>query len=278
MKKRTRCLLAASLAVCLILSVCVCLMTFAADSSGSCGEKVTYKLSNGTLTVSGTGAMNSYSENGVPWAPARSRITKVVVETGVTSVGYYAFADCPSLTSVTLAATVTDIGRFAFANCEKLNGVVLPDGLKTLGSHAFLNCKALTAITVPEGVKVLSPSVFDGCSALADVTLPSGLKTVGASAFEDCSSLVSLRIPDNTESVGAYAFENCVSLTALRVHASVASLGEKVFNGCSSSLVVTCPKGSATDLYCNDANITVRHEGLSEGGSDPEPGEWSPWF
>ena len=81
MKKRTRNLFAAALAVCLILSVCVCLMTSAADSSGSCGDKVTYELSNGTLTVSGTGAMNSYSENGVPWAPARSRITKIVVET-----------------------------------------------------------------------------------------------------------------------------------------------------------------------------------------------------
>ena len=51
MKKRTRYLFAAALAVCLILSVCVCLMTSAADSSGSCGDKVTYELSNGTLTA-----------------------------------------------------------------------------------------------------------------------------------------------------------------------------------------------------------------------------------
>ncbi len=98
MKKRAKILLAAALAVCIILSVCVCLVvTSAANYSGSCGNNVTYSFTSGTLTVSGSGDMNSYSAATVPWADYRSQIKKVVVSDGITSVGYYAFSNCSEL-------------------------------------------------------------------------------------------------------------------------------------------------------------------------------------
>ena len=124
----------------------------------------------------------------------------------------------------------------------------------------------------------LGAYVFDGCSSLTSVTLPLTLKVVGASAFEDCTALVSLVIPDNAVSLGDYAFANCSSLTALRLHAAVKTFGSDLFDGCPSSLVVTCPKGSDADAYCSANNITVKYEGLTDGGKDPDPGEWSPWF
>ena len=73
-------------------------------------------------------------------------------------------------------------------------------------------------------------------------------------------------------------FENCSSLTSVRLHAAATSFGDNMFNGCSASLVVTCPEGSAADLYCKALNVTVKHEGLSDGGTDPDPGDWGPWF
>ena len=130
MKKRAKILLAAALAVCIILSVCVCLVvTSAANYSGSCGNNATYSFTSGTLTVSGSGDMNSYSSATVPWADYRSQIKKVVVSDGITSVGYYAFSNCSELTEVAFASTVTSIGRFAFANDAKLASVTLPLGI-----------------------------------------------------------------------------------------------------------------------------------------------------
>lgn len=278
MKKNAKRLLVA-VAVCTVLSVCVGLVvSSAANSSGSCGKNATYSFSSETLTVSGSGDMNSYSENTAPWAAYRNRIKKVVVSDGITSVGYNAFAGSAELAEVSLPSSVTSVGRFAFANCPKLSIITLPSGLKKLGSHAFLNCSSLTSVAVPEGVVSLSPSVFDGCSSLSSVSLPTSLKTVGASAFEDCTSLAALAVPDNVETLGAYAFAGCTSLSSLRLHSAAKNFGDSLFDGCSSSLVVTCPKGSAADAFCASLNITVSHEGLSEGGTDPDPGEWNPWF
>ena len=36
-------------------------------TSGSCGEEVTYDLTDGVLTISGTGAMDDFSRIVIPW-------------------------------------------------------------------------------------------------------------------------------------------------------------------------------------------------------------------
>ncbi|MDO4995351.1 MAG: leucine-rich repeat protein, partial [Bacteroidales bacterium] len=46
----------------------------------------------------------------------------------VTSIGYYAFLDCSSLTSVTISEGVTSIGGRAFYQCSSLTSVTIPEG------------------------------------------------------------------------------------------------------------------------------------------------------
>ena len=59
--------------------------------SGDC----TVTLNNGTLTVSGKGAMADYQNSSTrPWVNNRNDITSVVVESGVTKVGVLAFYNC----------------------------------------------------------------------------------------------------------------------------------------------------------------------------------------
>ena len=59
--------------------------------SGDC----TVTLNNGTLTVSGNGAMADYIQSdNRPWDGNKGDITSVVVESGVTSVGMAAFYFC----------------------------------------------------------------------------------------------------------------------------------------------------------------------------------------
>ena len=58
-------------------------------TSGDC----TLTLNNGTLTVSGKGAMADYQNSSTrPWVNNRNDITSVVVESGVTSGGFNAFS------------------------------------------------------------------------------------------------------------------------------------------------------------------------------------------
>lgn len=61
---------------------------------GAEGSVLTWKLTEGVLTISGTGAMKDYGYSGrteVPWYDQRSTITKVIFGDGVTHIGSFAF-------------------------------------------------------------------------------------------------------------------------------------------------------------------------------------------
>ena len=62
-----------------------------AVESGTCGENLTWKIEDGVLTISGTGAMTGYPPSQSPWAAAK--IKSVVIESGVTSIGNNAFSN-----------------------------------------------------------------------------------------------------------------------------------------------------------------------------------------
>ena len=75
--------------------------------SGVCGANANWTLDGGTLTISGSGATVSWmSSSKVPWNKYRSRITSVVIEKGITSIGTYAFMGCTNLTSVSITVVI----------------------------------------------------------------------------------------------------------------------------------------------------------------------------
>ena len=76
---------------------------FASAESGTCGENLTWDLTNGILTISGTGKMTDYTNySSVPWYSSRESIITIIINDGVTSIGSYAFSNCIGFTSVTI--------------------------------------------------------------------------------------------------------------------------------------------------------------------------------
>jgi hypothetical protein len=68
--------------------------------SGTTGS-LNWALADGTLTISGTGAMPDYSYDDTrPWGSSSENITAVIIESGVTYIGDFAFTGCTGLTSV----------------------------------------------------------------------------------------------------------------------------------------------------------------------------------
>lgn len=92
-----------------------------AEESGTCGPKLKWHLTDdGVLTISGKGKMNDYmnvypGNNRAPWY--KSDIKRIIIDDGVTTIGWSAFSDCRSLTSVTIPNSVTEIGYNAFEQC-----------------------------------------------------------------------------------------------------------------------------------------------------------------
>ncbi len=112
----------------MLLSAVLCLGRATAQEivqSGTCGaegDNLKWELTNdGTLTISGTGAMVADMSNAQPWkAHLSSGITAVVINDGVTYVGAEAFYNGDKITSVSLPASVTGIGEYAFGSCDDL--------------------------------------------------------------------------------------------------------------------------------------------------------------
>ena len=98
---------------------------YAADAiNDTCGENLTWKLENGTLTISGTGEMYNYVVDEAPWYSSRLLIKSVSIKDGATRIGDSAFINCKNLSSITIPNSVTSIAQDAFDGCNKLNSVI----------------------------------------------------------------------------------------------------------------------------------------------------------
>ena len=162
------------LSVVLVLSMMVSFMPIIASAatSGTCGNNLTWKLDNGTLTISGTGEMKNYSVNlnqSTPWHSNIKSIKSVVIEKGVMNIGDYAFYDCSSLTSITIPNNVTSIGASTFENCSNLTSITIPKNVTIIGGYAFKKCSNLTSITISTSVTDIYEYAFENCTNLKDV-------------------------------------------------------------------------------------------------------------
>jgi len=121
-----------------------------------CGKikgTVNAALSGGTLTISGTGAMANYRYVGTtPWHNSIASITGVVIDNGVTSIGFGAFYGCAGLTSVTIANSVTSIEDGAFYGCTGLTSVIALNPTPPTQQQAFYGVDMTkVCLSVPSG-------------------------------------------------------------------------------------------------------------------------------
>ena len=232
---------------------------------------LTWKLyADGTLNISGTGAMKDYtnynSSDSQSPVFGNDTIKNVVIEDGVTSIGNYAFWSCSSLTSITIPKSVTSIGDRAFYNCSSLTSITIPKSVTSIGANAFERCSSLTSITIPDSVISIGASVFEECRNLSSITLSNNITSIGDSAFELCNKLSSITLSNNITSIGNWAFHGC-PLTSITIPDSVTSIGAMAFYSCSNlqTISLSCKSslkksdfGDKADLvsYTNQHTLT----------------------
>ena len=227
----------------LILTVAVAAQTWNIGTPYQ-NPKVKATFSDGTLTISGTGAMQSFDADETayrtPWAGIKENITSIVVEEGITEIGDYAFYNCVNLTgSLPLHDSITYIGIRAFLNCNKLSGpLTIPENVTEIRWAAFQNCSGFSgSLTIPESATTIESYAFAGCSGLDGfLTIPQGINTIEQYVFSGCSGLTGpLTIPQGVTAIGRYAFSSCRGLTgSLVIPEGVKTIGNYAFDGCSS--------------------------------------------
>ena len=189
-----------------------CNSSFVIDS-GTNNNITWIVLSDGKLTISGTGAMPDYSlSSSAPWYSCREYIKTAEIELGITSIGAYAFYDCSSLTEIAIPKGVTNIEQWAFGLCDSLKKSSLPEGVANIGSYAFYSCSSLTEITIPKNITKIEQYVFAFCSKLKEIVIPTGVASIGTHAFRNCSDLTEITIPKEVASIASYSFYGCSNL------------------------------------------------------------------
>lgn len=130
-------------------------------TSGKVSSGIRWDLTEGTLTISGQGAMDDFKAANAPWYDQCEEITSIIIEDGITRIGEYAFYYCENVATVTMTNSVTEIGDNAFLSCESLAEIQLPTNLETIGKRSFANCKNITAVEIPGSVSLVEDSAFE---------------------------------------------------------------------------------------------------------------------
>lgn len=284
-------------------------LTVNTDTSGKCGENVSWTLKNGVLTISGSGDMYDkytyYTPDSYSPFCDREDITSVVIKDGVTSIGKHMFTYCNKITSVSIPSSVTKIGEYAFYRCEGLKKIVLPDSITTMEMNTFRCCTGLESVTLSKNLKVLDSCLFEECSSLKSVTIPKNVSTIVWSAFENCANLeniivdadnkdfcdisgvlytkdkkkivicppakTSVTLPSSLNEIGYYSFGYCSKLKEIKIPESVTILNDLCFCHCTGLTTLTIPKN--VEKY--DESITFRCDNLTDINVDKNNAKFS---
>ena len=198
-------------------------------ADGEISEGLTWTLNNrGTLIIKGKGSVPDFaSDDETMWRKYADRITTVIIDGEVGSIGSRAFQDCTNLKNISLPDTVASFGENAFSGCGKLQTFEVPSALTAVGAGAFADCKSLYKLYFPDGLKEIKKAAFAG------------------------SGMYFVEIPDNVEAVEAEAFDRMENLYCISVGSSKTVLEGNADNFASRYVIVETADGSNAKKFAD---------------------------
>ena len=199
----------------------------------------------GTLTISGNGDMLHLKWNTKnSWKDKNDLIKKVIIESGVTSIGDLSFDGCnfsryKNLKKIEIADGVRKIGFRAFEYYDSyscLKNVELPDSVTEIAKEAFFYCKSLNEINLPVNLVTIGERAFRGCFSLTKIIFNSNLMQIGDEAFSACPYLETVTLPQSLQNIGKEIFEGCKNLQVINYPRSLKD-AYKLGNGNSAKLI-----------------------------------------
>lgn len=239
-------------------------------ASGNCGAEadgsnVTWVLTtDGTMILSGTGAVAGYGYDKAPWYDYRYQILRLEVKKGITSVGgfrycftlqevslpeglisldEFAFMDCQKLQEIRLPKSLKTLGRGTFAGCHALPEIELPEDLETVGEGALMNCLSLTSVVIPASVIEMGDRPFSGDWALKTVEIKGNVPRLSSSSFHECDALQEVLITGSVGTIGDDAFMDLDSLERVQIASGLKTIGKRAFWLCDNLTTVSLPDG-----------------------------------
>ena len=229
--------------------------------SGTCGDNLTWKLEDGVLTISGTGAIDSYKSE-APWESFGDQIQTLVIEEGVTTIGEYNFVGLMGLTDIYLPASLEYIGpnAFVYGMGDNIENVYIPDlgawcavecanyywsNPLSYAENLYVNGEIVTDLVIPEGTTRIGDNIFGSTWMFESLVIPESVTSIGSRAFFGCETLKTVTIHANLDSVGEYAFHMSGVQTVTFTGDAPADY-ENLFNFYNSVVTVYYPAANDT--------------------------------
>ena len=209
-----------------------------------------------------------------------TNITKVYVQSGITSIGENTFYGCTGIKQVVIHEGVTFLGKKCFGACTGIEEVILPstittmDGIGSTNNIPFTGCTAITKVTIPQYVtsNKLSGAFYGSYQKIEEVKFSGTITSVCDDCFKDCKMLSIITLPDTVTNIGTAAFSGCTVLPSIQVPAGVTEIKDSTYNKCTSlnsKLVIpdrVTLVGSKAFGYCTQLEEIVFPESLQEIG------------
>ncbi len=179
----------------ILIMVCLFLSFLALQSSDinaetkSTNPTLRFQLQGSTLTVSGTGDLDSLGK--YTWvfeSDENYKIRKLVIQEGITSISSRAcISDMLYLEEIIFPESLIEIEGGA-CGAYYLKKVKFGTKLKKIGNHAFGGCKYLEQLTLPDSVEEIGFGAFE-CQRLKKLVLPASLKSWDKATVKFCPAL-----------------------------------------------------------------------------------------
>lgn len=154
-------------------------------------------------------------------------IKSVVLPDTVTHIHSEVFAEQEELESVTFGSGLQSIGYGAFYNCPKLKAISLPERITTIPGYAFYDCSSLESFHA-KGVTSVLVAAFGRAGIIEDLELSEDFYYIGAGAFEACL-IQSFKYDRNVTHLGRWAF-NLSDIRFFEFNDALAEIGERSFS------------------------------------------------
>ena len=196
-------------------------------------------------------------------------VQDLVIPSGVTRIGKYAFAGC-NLLSVTLPASIQYIGDYAFQDCDWLTttrfmgdiaawcaidfanptanpviqstnlvldstevvDLVIPEGVQKISNYAFYNCTSIQSVSIPSSVREIGEATFSYCEQLGTIYWNAHTMTETSPFAPVASQITSLTFGPDVDSVPAKLCYQMESLQQVTLPASITHIGAGAFSLC----------------------------------------------
>ena len=166
-------------------------------------------------------------------------IESIIIEEGITEIGWYAFKNCSNLKNITLPLSLKKISDEAFAGCTNLTNVYYNGSLDEwfqiefeFNSNSYERFQSSNPMYYAKNI--YTKNEYNQYNIINEIVIPEDVTTIENYKYYNFGCLETLVLHENITFIGDFAFAGCDNLKNVYIPDSLQSIDFSVFLGCNN--------------------------------------------